>query len=58
MQTSLITGASQLAALRAQRAGEGFSREPAVKLSGPEFNNLDPKYRPELDPNRGKHNRS
>jgi hypothetical protein len=51
-----ITGAGQLAALRAQRAGEGFSRDPAdyrplrIKLSGSEFNDLDPKYRPELDP--------
>ena len=53
---TLITGASQLAAMLAQRAGEGFSQDPSdykplrVKLSPPELNSADPKYKPELDP--------
>jgi hypothetical protein len=54
--SDLLTGASQLAALQAQRAGEGFSKDPGdyklpwVKLSPPELNSADPKYKPELDP--------
>lgn len=59
MQTNTptsLTATSQLAAMRAQQSGPGFSKDPAdyrplwVKLSGAEFNNVDPKYRPDLDP--------
>lgn len=54
--STLLTGASQLAAIRAQQSGEGFSKDPSdytlpwVKLSGPEFNDIDPKYRRDLKP--------
>jgi hypothetical protein len=51
------TGANQLATLIAmQKKGLGFSPDPAdyqptwIKLSGREFNDADPHYRPELDP--------
>jgi hypothetical protein len=51
------TGANQLATLIAQqKKGLGFSPDPAdyqptwIKLSGREFNDADPHYRPELNP--------
>ena len=53
---TLLTGSSQLAAMLAQQSGPGFSKDPGdyklpwIKLSGPEFNNVDPKFRPDLDP--------
>lgn len=53
---NLLSATSQLAALLAQRSGEGFSKDPAdyqlpwVRFSGPEYNDADPKYRPDLDP--------
>jgi hypothetical protein len=52
----LLTGASQLAAILAAQSGPGFSKnaddhQPAkVRMSGPEFNDADPKYRPDLPP--------
>jgi hypothetical protein len=51
-----LSGASQIAAVMAERSGPGFSKEPAdylpmrVKFIGPEFNEPDPKYRPDLEP--------
>jgi hypothetical protein len=50
------TAASQLAIMLAQQSGPGFSKDPGdyalpwIKLSGPEFNEMDPKYRPEISP--------
>jgi hypothetical protein len=49
-----LTAASQLAVMRAQQSGPGFSKDPGdyklpwIKLSGPEFNNADPKYRSDI----------
>ena len=46
----LLTGASQIAAMMAQRSGPGFSKDPAdyqptrAKFNGREFNSADPKY--------------
>ena len=51
-----LSGASQLAAMRALQAGPGFSRDEAdyrplaLRLAGPEFNQFDPKYRVDLPP--------
>jgi hypothetical protein len=48
--TTLLSGASQFAAMLAQQSGPGFSKDPSdymppwVKLSGSEFNEADPKY--------------
>jgi len=50
------SGADQVAALLAQQSGLGSSKDPAdyrpakVKFAGPEFNDKDPKYRSDLDP--------
>jgi hypothetical protein len=53
---TLLSGASQFAAMLAQQSGPGFSKDPSdymppwVKLSGSEFNEADPKYNPRIEP--------